>query len=198
MRWLDALLAFGHSKELRREESAREKIKLIRGDLTSQETDAVVNAADWTLMGGTGVDGAIHEVAGPQLLEYIKRSRARIETGGIFVTPGFNLKAKMIIHTCAPVYDPWDVKEGMRVLAYCYAQALRAASANDCLSVSFPILGSGAFWWPADLALKSAKSGIEKALVENGNLREINLIAFDDLMFEQMNAVFKRGKTNRI
>lgn len=154
-----------------------------------------MNAADWTLMGGTGVDGAIHEVAGPQLLEYIKRLRARIETGGIFVTPGFNLKAKMIIHTCAPVYDPMGCQGGMRVLAYCYAQALRVASANDCLSVSFPILGFGAFWWPADLALKSAKSGIEQLfLVENGNLREINLIAFDDLMFEQMNAVFKEAR----
>lgn len=134
------------------------QIKIIRGDITRAEVDAVVNAANPGLLGGGGVDGAIHNASGPELPAACRRIKAvngvRCPTGEARITPGFNLKAGWVIHTVGPRYG-YD-KNPELLLASAYESSLRTALANQCGSIAFPAISCGVYGYPAHEAASVA------------------------------------------
>ena len=130
------------------------RIKALRADITTLAVDAIVNAANCTLLGGGGVDGAIHRAAGPELLEYC-RSFGGCRTGEARITPGFKLPAKFVIHTVGPVYRDGQHGEPER-LAACYRNSLALAAENGCKSIAFPCISTGIYGYPIEEAAKIA------------------------------------------
>ncbi|NJL44417.1 MAG: O-acetyl-ADP-ribose deacetylase [Nitrosarchaeum sp.] len=133
-------------------------IDIIRGDITTITADAIVNAANTSLMGGGGVDGAIHEAAGPALLEACKTLRREeypqgLPVGKAAATPAYKLPARIIIHTVAPRNGVDDLS----LLSKCYLNALRIADSKHCTSIAFPALGTGAFGIPISFSAKAIK-----------------------------------------
>jgi O-acetyl-ADP-ribose deacetylase (regulator of RNase III) len=141
----------------------RSRLELVEGDITQQDTEAIVNAANPTLLGGGGVDGAIHRAAGPGLLEEC-RTLGGCQTGDAKITKGYWLKAKHVIHTVGPVYYR-DAKRAPELLASAYRRSLEVASENNVRSVSFPSISTGAYGYPleeaAPIALRTAINYLE-------------------------------------
>lgn len=139
-------------------------IKTVIGDITSQQVDAIVNAANSTLRGGGGVDGAIHRAAGPELDEYCRRLKG-CKTGEAVITPGFNLPAPYIIHTVGPVYGAEAGNEDA-LLARCYQSCLRYLDdpAYTIHSIAFPAISTGAYGFPKDHATAIAHAAVSKWL----------------------------------
>lgn len=133
-------------------------IKIVKGDITTAEVDAIVNAANAIMLGGGGVDGAIHRAAGPRLVEACRKVKAvdgiRCPAGEARITPGFDLKAKFVIHTVGPRYriDPNPAS----LLASAYRSSLALALENDCRSIAFPAISCGAYGYPIDEAARIA------------------------------------------
>ena len=125
-------------------------IRLVRGDIVALEVDAIVNAANSTLLGGGGVDGAIHHAAGPELLEAC-RKLGGCPTGQARITPGFRLRARWIIHTVGPVWHGGGKGEP-QLLASCYRESLRLAAAHGVDTIAFPAISTGAYAYPIELA----------------------------------------------
>jgi O-acetyl-ADP-ribose deacetylase (regulator of RNase III) len=138
-----------------------DKIEIMQGDITKLDVDAIVNAANRSLLGGGGVDGAIHRAAGPNLLEECMQLGG-CNTGEAKITKGYNLKARHIIHTVGPVYS--GKAEDGRLLAQCYFNSLRLASQNNLKSIAFPAISCGVYGYPIKDACKIAIYTVRKYL----------------------------------
>jgi len=154
-----------------------EKIRLIRGDITLQQVDAIVNAANTTLLGGGGVDGAIHRAAGPSLLEAC-RKLGGCPTGEARITPGFNLPAAYVIHTVGPVWKGGGSGED-RALENCYMNSLRLAAERNLNSIAFPNISTGVYGFPKKRAAEIAVSAVRTFLENPGLPEEVRFVVFD-------------------
>ena len=154
----------------------KDVIELLEGDITEQDTDAVVNAANRTLLGGGGVDGAIHRAAGPQLLAEC-RTLGGCETGDAKITKGYNLKAKYVIHTVGPIYHSAGEK-APELLASCYRRSLEVASANKLKSVAFPSISTGAYGYPLEEAAPVALKTVLDYLKNHPGIQRIRFVLF--------------------
>src|SRR5690349_18466118 len=135
-----------------------ERILIVKGDITKLDVDAIVNAANSSLLGGGGVDGAIHRAAGPELAEYC-RTLGGCKTGQAKITPGFKLKARWIIHTVGPVWQDGAHNEA-NLLASCYRSSLKLAIDRSLTSIAFPAISTGAFGYPLEEACKIALASV--------------------------------------
>ncbi|MGE5845206.1 MAG: O-acetyl-ADP-ribose deacetylase [Ignavibacteria bacterium] len=165
------------------------KIEIVRGDITKQKVDAIVNAANTSLLGGGGVDGAIHRAAGPELLEYNKKLGG-CPTGEAKISPGFNLSAKYIIHTVGPVWNGGNRNED-ELLASCYNNSLRLAVEKGIKTIAFPSISTGAYRFPLERAAKIAIAETKKFLKKNNSIQKIVFVCFDDetkMVYESVNA----------
>jgi O-acetyl-ADP-ribose deacetylase (regulator of RNase III) len=163
-------------------------VRLVQGDITNMETDAIVNAANSSLMGGGGVDGAIHRRGGPAILEACKRIRATewpqgLPTGKAVITGAGNLKAKHVIHTVGPIWRGGNRGESM-LLADAYRNSLRLAVANGLKSVAFPSISTGAYGYPVEDAAFVALKAVKEVLEKTDGLDEVVFVLFSERALE--------------
>lgn len=155
------------------------KIEIIKGDITKVAADAIVNAANTTLLGGGGVDGAIHRAAGPRLLEECK-TLGGCATGEAKITKGYNLSARYVIHTVGPVWHGGNAGEE-ELLASCYRNSLELAKKHSLKTIAFPSISTGAYRFPiekaAPIALKAVRSFLE---TNPGVLEKVIFVLFSD------------------
>jgi O-acetyl-ADP-ribose deacetylase (regulator of RNase III) len=152
------------------------KIELLEGDITEQETDAIVNAANRSLLGGGGVDGAIHRAAGPRLLAEC-RTLGGCETGDAKITKGYNLKAGHVIHTVGPIYHSAG-KRAPELLASCYRRSLEVAGENKLKSVAFPSISTGAYGYPMEEAAPIALKTVADYLEAHSDVQLVRFVLF--------------------
>jgi O-acetyl-ADP-ribose deacetylase len=157
-----------------------QRITALLGDITQQDADAVVNAANSALAGGGGVDGAIHRAAGEAELHAACRALGRCDTGDARSTPGFRLKARWIIHTVGPVWQGGDHRED-ELLASCYRRSLEVAAELGARSIAFPAISTGVYGFPRDRAARIAVATLNAAKTD---VEDIRLIAFDQKTLE--------------
>jgi O-acetyl-ADP-ribose deacetylase (regulator of RNase III) len=153
----------------------------VRGDLTETDADVIVNAANPGLLGGGGVDGAIHAAGGPQILEECRAIKAwlpdgRLPRGQAVVTTAGRLPARWVVHTAGPI---WSASEDRsEVLRSCYRESVRLAAELGARSVAFPAISAGIYGWPMDDAARQAVAGVRAVDVEH--LQEVRFVLFDD------------------
>jgi O-acetyl-ADP-ribose deacetylase (regulator of RNase III) len=164
------------------------KLTIAQGDITRQVTDAIVNAANSSLMGGGGVDGAIHRAGGPAILEDCKKivaKQGRLPTGEAVITTGGNLKARHVIHTVGPVWHGGGQNEA-RLLASAYRESLNLAAEHGLTSVSFPSISTGAYRYPLDQAAEIALKTVVSFLGEKTtSIKEIVFVLFDSRTYQE-------------
>ena len=169
------------------------KLSIIQGDITRQATDAIVNAANSGLMGGGGVDGAIHRAGGPAILEeciQIVSRQGRLPTGQAVITTAGSMKAKHVIHTVGPIWHGGSQDEPA-LLASAYRESLKLAAANDLSSVSFPSISTGAYGYPVDKAARIALKEVTSFLSQSTSLKEVVFVLFDLRAYEAYAAALK-------
>jgi len=159
-----------------------EKIEIIRGDITEQAVDAIVNAANTTLLGGGGVDGAVHRVAGPELLEECRRLNG-CATGEAKITKGYQLPAKFVIHTVGPVWSGGERGED-DLLAGCYRHCFALAISKRLRTIAFPSISTGAYRFPVERAAGIALRETANALGINADLQKVIFVCFDQRAYE--------------
>lgn len=150
------------------------EIKIISGDITQFDGDAIVNAANSSLLGGGGVDGAIHRAAGPDLVKECM-TLGSCRTGQAKITKGYNLKARHVIHTVGPIYYEYSPEQARELLQNCYKNSLEVARQNGCKRVAFPLISAGVYGYPKEEALRVAVETIK----QNGDGIEATIVLFD-------------------
>ncbi|MCC6725459.1 MAG: O-acetyl-ADP-ribose deacetylase [Saprospiraceae bacterium] len=174
--------------------STPSKIQLILGDITKLPADAIVNAANSSLMGGGGVDGAIHRTGGPAILEDCRKIVAKqggCKTGHAVITTAGNLPAKFVIHTVGPVWNGGHKAEAEK-LANCYRNALQLAVENGCKSVAFPCISTGIYGYPIAEAAEVAVAAVQSFLASNDSIESVIMVCFDDANFNAISAALAK------
>lgn len=154
------------------------KIELYQGDITNLEVDAIVNAANKSLLGGGGVDGAIHKAAGPELKEEAKALNGA-ETGEAKITKGYELPAGHVIHTVGPVYNDGTKGED-ELLKKCYENSMDLAAENNVKTIAFPSISTGAYGYPIEEATKIAIETVQEKLQEHQDLEKVYFVSFSE------------------
>ncbi|WP_313383844.1 O-acetyl-ADP-ribose deacetylase [Pantoea sp.] len=163
-----------------------EKIRLVAGDITKIEADAIVNAANSSLLGGGGVDGAIHRAGGPEILEACKIIRNRqggCHTGDAVITTAGKLPARYVIHTVGPVWNGGSQKEA-ELLKRAYQSCFALARQHDIRTLAFPSISTGIYRFPKPKAAEIALAAMREALADNPALEEVIVVCFDEENFE--------------
>lgn len=163
-----------------------ERILVVQGDITHQRVDAIVNAANRSLLGGGGVDGAIHRAAGPELLEEC-RGIGGCPTGEARITHGYNLPAAWVIHTVGPVWRGGASGED-DLLAGCYRNSLELASRKGLQTVAFPSISTGAYRFPLERASRIAVREIRAFLEQHSMPQKVLLVCFDKIAYDAVSA----------
>ena len=161
-------------------------LELVTGDITDETTDAIVNAANSSLLGGGGVDGAIHQAAGPSLLAECKKIRdlrGPLPPGQAVTTSGAKLKARYVIHTVGPVWQGGKVNEP-QILESCYCNSMEQANIKSCASVSFPSISTGAFGYPVGPAAQIALRAIADLLHQPRSVKLVRFVLFDERSYK--------------
>ncbi|WMX44247.1 O-acetyl-ADP-ribose deacetylase [Streptomyces roseicoloratus] len=165
--------------------TTRPEIVLVRGDITRQDTDVIVNAANSSLLGGGGVDGAIHRRGGPAVLDACRTLRAGhygrgLPTGQAVATTAGNLAARWVVHTVGPVHSTREDRSGL--LASCYRESLRIAAELGAGTVAFPAISTGIYGWPMDDGARIAIRAVREAAA--GSVREVRFVLFDQPAYD--------------
>lgn len=160
------------------------RVQVLVGDLTRQQVDAIVNAANSSLLGGGGVDGAIHRAGGPEILRACRAIRRTtwptgLPTGEAVITTGGNLPARHVIHTVGPVYGESEGRDA-ELLASCYERSLEVAAEHSLQTMAFPAISTGVFHYPKDKAARVASRSIGKFLRNPATIREVRLVFFGE------------------
>lgn len=169
------------------------RIEVITDDITKVKVDAIVNAANSSLMGGGGVDGAIHRAGGPEILEACKKIVARqggCKTGQAVITTAGKLPSKFVIHTVGPIWTNGKNLEGER-LADCYRNSLSLAVTNGCTSIAFPNISTGVYRFPKELAAKIAVQEVRNFLAKNATIQKVLFVCFDEENFRLVSVEVK-------
>lgn len=165
------------------------RVELVQKDITTLRVDAIVNAANSSLTGGGGVDGAIHRAAGPQLREYCITLKG-CKTGDAKISPGFNLPARYVIHTVGPVWNNGTDGEE-KLLTQCYDNTLRLAVENSIRIIAFPCISTGAYRFPFEKAAMIALETIDQFLKGNNEIDKVYLVVFSEKELQQFERIYK-------
>jgi O-acetyl-ADP-ribose deacetylase len=168
-------------------------IEVIKGDITKLNLDAIVNAANSSLLGGGGVDGAIHRAGGPAILEQCKEIVARqggCKTGEAVITRGGNLPCRFVIHTVGPVWNGGGNNEEQN-LANCYSHSLQLAVDHQLKTIAFPSISTGIYGFPKDKAARIAVHAVTDYLTPNSTLEQVVFVCFDDENFSLIEEILK-------
>jgi O-acetyl-ADP-ribose deacetylase (regulator of RNase III) len=173
------------------------RIELVRGDITEQRVDAIVNAANSSLLGGGGVDGAIHRRGGPEILAACRRIRAGrypdgLPTGEAVATTAGSLPARWVIHTVGPVYS--SATDRSALLASCHIRSLEVADEVGARTVSFPAISTGVYGYPIELAAPVAIQAVKEART---NVEEVRFVLFDDPAHREFEAALRAAEEGR-
>jgi O-acetyl-ADP-ribose deacetylase (regulator of RNase III) len=172
-----------------------DRIELVEGDITLQNTDAIVNAANKSLLGGGGVDGAIHRAAGPELLAEC-RTLNGCQTGEAKITKGYRLPARHVIHTVGPVYR--DGRQGEpELLANCYRNSLRVAVSNGLKTVAFPSISTGAYGYPIEAAAEIALETVGNFLTDHPQIEKVRFCLFGSRAYNAFQSALKMLKERK-
>lgn len=175
-----------------------ERVEIVRGDITKLEMDAIVNAANERMLGGGGVDGAIHRAAGPKLKAACRelpevRPGVRCPTGESRITPGFGLPARYVIHTVGPIWHGGDSGEP-ELLASCYRSALDLARENEVRSIAFPAISCGIYGYPPKRAAAVVRDSLGGFLADDDSIERMLLVAFDEDVHAALEDAFGEGR----
>lgn len=175
-------------------ENVQNRMEVVKGDITKLSVDAIVNAANSSLMGGGGVDGAIHRAGGKKILEECKviiKRQGECRTGQAVLTSGGNLPSKYVIHTVGPVWHGGKNNEEA-LLADCYTNSLILAVNHDCKTVAFPNISTGVYHFPKDKAAEISVHTVTNFLKKNNDIRKVIFVCFDEenyfLLTSQLNS----------